>query len=92
MRINTSQLCQWVQLRRDHWLENSIQIPIEHLQKLRHARAVGMRNLFQLPLLDGVNKHCVQNLKCNVFMNLANSLLQLHKKQKTARNDSRSGN
>ena len=92
MRINTSQLCQWVQLRRDNWLENSIQIPIEHLQQLRHARAVGMRNLFPAPLLDEFNKQCVQNLQCNAFINLANSLLQLHKKQKTARNDSRSGN
>ena len=31
MRITTSQLCQWVQLWRDHWLDKSIKIPIEHL-------------------------------------------------------------
>ena len=91
MRINTSQLCQWVQLRRDHWLEKSIQIPIEHLQQLRHARTLGIRNLFPAPVLDEVNKQCVQNLQCSAFMNLANSSLQLHKKQKTAGNDARSG-
>ena len=80
MRINTSQLCQWVQLCKDHWLEKSIQIPIEHLQKLRHARTVGMRNLFPAPVLDEVIKQCVQYLQCSAFTNLANSSLQLHKK------------
>ena len=62
MRIITSQLCQWVQLRRDHWLDKSIQIPIEHLQRLRHSRMLGMRNLFPAPLLDVRAEYPVQRL------------------------------
>ena len=30
----------------DQWVDKSIQIPIRHLQKLRHATMFGMRNLF----------------------------------------------
>ena len=91
MRIITSQLCQWVQLRRDHWLDKSIQIPIEHLQQLRHSRMLGMRNLFPAPLLDEVNKTCVQNLQCSAFMNLASGAFHLTKKAKTSGNDNRLG-
>ena len=31
MRLINLKLCQWVQLRKDHWLDKSFQIPIEHL-------------------------------------------------------------
>ena len=91
MRINTSQLCQWVQLRRYHCLEknpdpNRTSAATTSCPRSRHAQFVSSAS----PRRS--QQQCVQNLQCNAFMNLANSLLQLHKKQKTARNDSRSGN
>ena len=68
MRIITSQFYQFVKLRRDHCLDKSIQIPIEHPKQLRHSRMLGMRKIFPALLLDEVNKTCVQNLQCSTAL------------------------
>ena len=37
MQLQTAQLCQLVQLRRDHWLAKSRNVTAESLRLLRHA-------------------------------------------------------
>ena len=72
-------------------ITGSIQIPIELLQQLSHSCMLGMRNLFPAPLLDEINKTCVQNLQCSAIMNLASGAFHLTRKAKTSGTDNKLG-
>ena len=85
MQLQTAQLCQLVQLRRDHWLAKSRNVAADSLRLLRHARTVGTRSLFPSTVMNNVNAQYVQNIQTSAFLNLATSSLQV--KQKGNRNE-----
>ena len=91
MQLQTAQLCQLVQLRRDHWLAKSRNVEAESLRLLRHARTIGTRNLFPSPVMNSVSAQYVQHIQTSAFLNLATSSLQVKQKANKGEQHNRSG-
>jgi hypothetical protein len=71
MQLQTAELCQWVQVRRDHWLSRMSQLSPQDLQLLRHAPIVGARNLFPASTVERVAKQSEESIRYNAFLSLA---------------------
>ena len=87
IQLQTATLCQWVQVRRDHWLAKASQVSPPDMQALRHAPLVGTQHLFPIETLERVNKQSEESVRYNAFLNLAKSGAP---KKQPQQNDNRS--
>ena len=71
MQFLTSMLCQWVQVRRDHWLHKANTLSDVDLRLLRHAPIVGTLNLFPASAMAQVARQSEECMRYSAFLNLA---------------------